>query len=88
MQTAFLAQMQSALLTVLLVSAPALIVAIVVGISVGLLQALTQIQDQTLPQTVKLVAVMLVLIVVGPALGVQVTSLASRVLDEFPAMTR
>lgn len=88
MQTAFLAQMQSALLTVLLVSAPALLVAIIIGIGVGLLQALTQIQDQTLPQTVKLVAVMLVLIVAGPALGVQVTSLASRVLDEFPAMTR
>jgi type III secretion protein S len=88
MQTAFLAQMQSALLTVLLVSAPALLVAIVIGIGVGLLQALTQIQDQTLPQTVKLVAVMLVLIVAGPALGVQVSALASRVLDEFPAMTR
>ncbi|RML30521.1 hypothetical protein ALQ97_03068 [Pseudomonas savastanoi pv. glycinea] len=41
--------MNKALMTVLLLSAPALVVAIVVGLSVGLLQALTQIQDQTLP---------------------------------------
>lgn len=87
-QTAFLAQMQNALLTVLLASAPALAIAIVIGIGVGLIQALTQIQDQTLPQAVKLVAVMLTLIVLGPTLAVQVTNLASHVLDSFPAMTR
>ncbi len=87
-QTAFLAQMQNALLTVLLASAPALGIAIVIGISVGLIQALTQIQDQTLPQAVKLVAVMLTLIVLGPTLAVQVANLASHVLDSFPAMTR
>lgn len=87
-QTAFLGQMQSALLTVLLVSAPALIIAIVVGLTVGLLQALTQIQDQTLPQTVKVVAVMLVLIVFGPALALNITNLAGGILDAFPAMTR
>ncbi|PSH70202.1 EscS/YscS/HrcS family type III secretion system export apparatus protein [Phyllobacterium brassicacearum] len=87
-QTAFLAQMQNALLTVLLASAPALAIAIVIGIGVGLIQALTQIQDQTLPQAVKLVAVMLTLIVLGPVLAAQVANLASHVLDSFPAMTR
>ncbi|MEP7456706.1 flagellar biosynthetic protein FliQ [Phyllobacterium sp. SB3] len=87
-QTAFLAQMQNALLTVLLASAPVLGIAIIIGISVGLIQALTQIQDQTLPQAVKLVAVMLTLIVLGPTLAVQVANLASHVLDSFPAMTR
>lgn len=87
-QTAFLAQMQSALLTVLLASAPILGIAIVIGISVGLIQALTQIQDQTLPQAVKLVAVMLALIVLGPTLAFQVANLAGHVLDTFPAMTR
>ncbi len=87
-QTAFLGQMQSALLTVLLVSAPALMIAIIVSLSVGLLQALTQIQDQTLPQTVKVVAVMLVLIVFGPALALNITNLAGGILDAFPAMTR
>ncbi|ASY65884.1 Flagellar biosynthesis protein FliQ (plasmid) [Sinorhizobium sojae CCBAU 05684] len=87
-QTAFLAQMQKALLTVLLASAPALAIAIVIGVGVGLIQALTQIQDQTLPQAVKLVAVMLALIVLGPTLAVQVANFASNTLDVFPALTR
>lgn len=87
-QEVFLNEMNRALLTVLLVSAPALGVAIVIGVSVGLIQALTQIQDQTLPQAVKLVAVMLVLIFAGPLLASQIGSLASQSLDNFPMLTR
>jgi type III secretion protein S len=84
----FLTLMKDALMTVLLLSAPALLVAIVVGFGVGLVQALTQIQDQTLPQAVKLVAVMLMLLVVGPLLASQVANLAGQMLDNFPAWTR
>ena len=87
-QDVFLAEMNRGLLTVLLVSAPALGVAILIGVSVGLLQALTQIQDQTLPQAVKLVAVMLVLIFLGPLLASQVGSIAIQSFDSFPALTR
>jgi len=87
-QDVFLSLMKQALMTVLLLSAPALIVAIVVGFGVGLLQALTQIQDQTLPQAVKLVAVLVTLIVVGPLLGGQIAALTDYVLDSFPAWTR
>jgi type III secretion protein S len=87
-QDVFLNQMNQALLTVLLVSAPALGIAIVIGVGVGLLQALTQIQDQTLPQAVKLVAVMLVLLLIGPLLAAQVGALASQSLDSFPSLTR
>jgi type III secretion protein S len=81
-------QLNGALLTVLLMSAPALLAAIVVGVGVGLIQALTQIQDQTLPQAVKLVVVMLVLILVGPLLGHQIMELARQGLDQFPVVTR
>jgi type III secretion protein S len=84
-QDIFLTVMKDALMTVLLLSAPALLVAIVVGFGVGLVQALTQIQDQTLPQ---LVAVMLVLLVLGPLLGMKVVDLAGQMLDNFPAWTR
>lgn len=87
-QDIFLAEMNRALMVVLLVSAPALLVAIVVGVMVGLLQALTQIQDQSLPQAVKLVAVMLVLLVVGGLMAAQVGQLAGRMLDTFPSVTR
>lgn len=87
-QEIFLNEMNRALVTVLIVSAPALGVAIVIGVTVGLIQALTQIQDQTLPQAVKLVAVMLMLIFVGPLLAVQVGTLASQSLDNFASLTR
>lgn len=87
-QDIFLTVMKDALMTVLLLSAPALLVAIVVGFGVGLVQALTQIQDQTLPQAIKLVAVMLVLLVLGPLLGMKVVDLAEQMLDNFPAWTR
>ena len=87
-QDVFLSLMNQALMTVLLLSAPALIAAILVGLGVGLLQALTQIQDQTLPQVVKLVAVLLVIVFVGPFLASQVAELGSQVLDNFPLWTR
>jgi type III secretion protein S len=87
-QDAFLAQMNSALMTVLIVSAPALISAIAVGVGVGLLQALTQIQDPTLPQAVKLVVVLLVTILLGPLLAIQIATMAQRLLEQFPALTR
>jgi type III secretion protein S len=87
-QDVFLSLMNKALMTVLLLSAPALGVAIIVGLSVGLMQALTQIQDQTLPQVVKLVAVLLVIVFVGPLLASQVLELGGEVLDNFPAWTR
>ncbi|MDH2326598.1 EscS/YscS/HrcS family type III secretion system export apparatus protein [Falsirhodobacter xinxiangensis] len=87
-QEIFLAEMNRALMTVLMVSAPALLVAIVIGVAVGLFQALTQIQDQTLPQAVKLIAVMLVVIFAGSLMAVQVGALASRMLDIFPQITR
>ncbi|WP_220475257.1 EscS/YscS/HrcS family type III secretion system export apparatus protein [Paracoccus onubensis] len=80
--------MNRALMTVLIVSAPALVVAIIIGIAVGLFQALTQIQDQTLPQAVKLIAVMLVVIFLGSLMAVQVGNLTGRMLDIFPEVTR
>ncbi|MFC6340095.1 hypothetical membrane protein [Pseudomonas veronii 1YdBTEX2] len=87
-QDVFLSLMNQALMTVLLLSAPALVVAIIVGLGVGLLQALTQIQDQTLPQAVKLVAVLLTIVFVGPLLASQVVELGNQVLDNFPLWTR
>lgn len=87
-QEVFLDEMNRALVTVLIVSAPALGMAIIIGVGVGLIQALTQIQDQTLPQAVKLVAVMLILIFVGPLLAAQVGTLASESLDNFASLTR
>jgi len=84
----FLTQVSNALITVLIVSSPALIVAIAVGVGVGLLQALTQVQDQSLPQAGKLVAVLLVIIIVGPLFATQIATMSQRLLEDFPSLTR
>lgn len=87
-QDSFLSQMNTALLTVLIASSPALAAAILVGVGVGLLQALTQIQDPTLPQAVKLVVVLVITILLGPLLAIQIATLSQRLFEQFPALTR
>jgi len=57
---------------VLLVSAPPLLASVVVGFIVSALQTATQIHDQALSFVPKLVAVVLVLLALGPVLGAQV----------------
>lgn len=51
---------------VLILSGPPVIAALVVGLMVSLLQATTQVQEQTLTFVPKLVAIILVLMLMGP----------------------
>lgn len=88
MHDALLAQMQGMLGLVLYMALPPLVTAMVVGLAVGILQAVTQVQDQSLPMTFKLLAVILVLVLGGPALVVPLVRQASQIFDSFPAMTR
>lgn len=69
---------RQAMLLVVLLSAPALIVAVVVGILVSLLQAVMQLQDQTLPFAIKLVAVGIALALSGRWVGVELIELAQQ----------
>jgi flagellar biosynthesis protein FliQ len=59
------------LMLVLILSAPPLIASLLIGFVVGIFQAATQIQDQTVSFVPKLVIVVIVLIAMGPLLGVQ-----------------
>jgi type III secretion protein S len=83
-----LVKVNSALMTVLITSAPVLLAAVVIGILVGLAQALTQIHDQTLPQAVKLIATLLIVMMLGPLFARGIADQASTALDEFPVLTR
>ncbi len=83
-----LEKVNSALMTVLITSAPVLLGAVVIGILVGLAQALTQIHDQTLPQAVKLIATLLIVMMLGPLFARGIADQASTALDEFPVLTR
>lgn len=55
-----------AVYTILLVSAPMLVIAIVVGLIISIFQATTQIQEQTLAFVPKIVAVLLAVLLFGP----------------------
>lgn len=57
---------QEAIRTVLLTSAPMLIISLVVGLIVSVIQAVTQIQEATLAFVPKIVAVFISLLVFGP----------------------
>lgn len=83
-----LVKVNSALMTVLITSAPVLLAAVVIGLAVGLIQALTQIHDQTLPQAVKLIATLLIVMLLGPMFARGIANQASTALDEFPVLTR
>ncbi|MGE8187539.1 type III secretion system export apparatus subunit SctS [Pseudomonas sp. NPDC086278] len=63
------------MLLVVVLSAPALIVAVVVGVLTSLLQAVMQLQDQTLPFAIKLVAVGIALALTGRWIGVELIQL-------------
>lgn len=57
------------LLTMILVSAPILLVALIVGVVIGLLQALTQIQEMTLVFVPKIIAIFITTLLALPLMG-------------------
>ncbi|HHY19081.1 MAG TPA: flagellar biosynthesis protein FliQ [Firmicutes bacterium] len=57
---------RDAVLTALMISAPALIIGMVVGLVISIFQATTQIQEQTLTFVPKIVAILLSIVIFGP----------------------
>ena len=55
-----------AIKTILLLSAPMLLVALIVGLIIAVFQATTQIQEQTLAFVPKVLAIFATLIIAGP----------------------
>jgi type III secretion protein S len=73
---------------VALVALPPLIVAMVFGLLVAILQAATQVQDQTLPLTIKVIAVGLTLVILGPLLTRPLIEQSNRIFEDFSFLTR
>ena len=57
---------RDAIVTLLLVSAPMMLVGLVVGVIISLLQALTQIQETTLVFVPKIIAIFLAMLIALP----------------------
>ena len=65
---------QYAIWTVIIASAPAVVVAMLVGVLIAFFQALTQIQEITLTFVPKIVAILLAVALSGPFVGAQISS--------------
>jgi len=63
---------QFAIWTVLVTSAPAVLIAMLVGVSIALVQALTQVQEITLTFVPKIVSILLTVSVSAPFIGSQI----------------
>ncbi len=84
MESYLVAISQQSLYLILILSAPAVIVAMGIGLVISLVQATTQIQEQTLTFVPKLVAVMVVLALTGHWSMVQLITFTHNILDQFP----
>ena len=74
---------QYAVWTVLVASAPVVLVAMAVGIGIALIQALTQIQEITLTFVPKIVAMMLVVALTGPFIGSQISAFTNVIFERI-----
>jgi len=74
---------QYAIWTVIVASAPAVIVAMVVGLLIAFFQALTQIQEITLTFVPKIVAILLAVALSGPFVGAQISSFTTVVFQRI-----
>ena len=69
--------------TVLLVGGPVLGVSLLVGLLVSIFQAMTQIQEQTLSFIPKVVAVVAILMILGPWMLSVLTAYTSNLLTQL-----
>lgn len=74
--------------TVLLVSAPVLVVSLIVGLGVSVLQATTQINEMTLAYIPKIVAIYATLIVFGGFIIDRLVGFTIRFFSDFERFTQ
>jgi type III secretion protein S len=71
------------LLLILILSAPPVLISMILGTVVAIFQAATQIQEQTTSFVIKLVAVTLTLMIMGPWLGEKILSFSAEIFTNF-----
>ena len=77
-----------ALYTVILTSAPVLIISLVIGLIVSIFQTVTSIQEQTLTFVPKIVAVFVTLMILGHWMLNQMTNLMVDMWSDFSVYIR
>ena len=67
--------------TLIIVSAPMMLVGLLVGVVISLFQALTQIQEQTLVFVPKIIAIFVTMLLTLPVRGATMGGYMNRVID-------
>lgn len=82
------ALVQDGIITMLVVSAPMLIIGLIVGVVVSVFQATTQINEQTLVFVPKMISIFLTLILFGPWMLTRLTEYTNRLFDGIQILIR
>ncbi len=77
---------RDAMWTMLLVSAPVLLVGLIIGLAISIFQTLTHIQEQTLTFIPKITAVFAVSIIALPWMLRHLTEFTERLMDKIVAL--
>ncbi len=83
-QELVLDMIREGLLTIILVSAPPLVMGLVVGLLMSIFQAVTSIQEQTLAFIPKILAVLLSLLLFGPFMMNRLTWYFQYLISNLP----
>jgi len=75
---------RQALITILVASAPALIIGLIVGMVISIFQAISQIHEATLAFIPKIVATFIALVIFGPWMVRVLVKFAIDVLNSLP----
>lgn len=74
---------KQSLFLVLILSGPPIMAALIVGLFVSIIQATTQVQEQTLTFVPKLVAIVLVLVFLGPLGSIELIEFSKKLFSTF-----
>ena len=79
----FLDVARDAIYTLVIISAPVMLVGLLVGVAISLLQALTQIQEMTLVFVPKIIAIFAALLIFLPLMGGLLANFADQVFTRI-----
>ena len=79
---------RTTLYTIILTSAPMLLISLVIGLAVSIFQTVTSIQEQTLTFVPKLIGIFVMLMLLGHWMLNNMTDLMTRVWSDFSVYIR
>ncbi|MEG0370832.1 MAG: flagellar biosynthesis protein FliQ [Clostridium sp.] len=77
---------KKAIITATLVAAPILLVAMIIGLAISIFQAVTQIQEQTLTFVPKMIAIIFIMVLLGPWMTKTLVQFIETMITTIPSI--